>query len=286
MRWVASVDWYTATTSIDWLDTAYTIEDARIWQGIRKLWGDAPIGAPWYMQGYRGTIAHGVAVGHRGDGTIVNASGTAADLLWSHHDPRWHCTRLDLQVTVWHDVGGSDQVALARRQFDMASGERAGARPQGLFIDGMGKGNTFYVGSPKADRRIRVYDKGSESAQDAFWQGSTRYEVQYRGGAARAALGALGALGGDYQDRVRRIVTARCEDCGIRGLGSLGEGFKVQLPINPRGNTETRMRWLKEQVRPAIGKLILQGVSERDILVALGLEYDEGLETVAQLRSK
>lgn len=87
-------------------------------------------------------------------------------------------SRIDLAVDIKHGTLPIEQMASS-----FEDGRAETLVKQGLYIRGVGiDGETFYIGSKKAKRRVRVYDKAAESGMVDFeW---TRVEMQLRHGMA------------------------------------------------------------------------------------------------------
>ena len=82
-------------------------------------------------------------------------------------------SRIDLVIDIKH--GSLDISKLAA---DLSENKCSTRAIGGLHLKAVGsKGETLYVGSKGAERRLRVYDKAAESGQDYEW---TRVELQVR----------------------------------------------------------------------------------------------------------
>jgi len=253
-----SVDYLTVTFRCmrEWEASVRRIENLADWGGKKR---------PWFFYGYSGfsavTAEGHLATGRGTRGGIVQASGEVSNLLTREHrrweQPTLKPTRVDLAVTFTL----SKPVELVRLALEhqrdnwtvIVPSKKAG-------------GGTLYVGSRKSTTFGRVYDKGAELNQrlPPALQIETNYlwraEVEYKQGHARGAW---------------------AEVIASRGRGNLGEfiantvitwfaGRGVGLPISPnassivsvasRGVDDIRtLKWLHEQVRPAIWRLAENG---------------------------
>lgn len=228
--------------------------------------------ARWRWMGYDGVSWGGVSVGRGAHGALCQASGVAAAELFDLRVPWRGCSRLDLQVTFWY---ATDAQWMAKGLADLADHARAhtGTRPYKVrLIDGHGDGDTLYLGARgKETKFIRVYDKWRQSGREDAWRYAWRWEVELTDGHARYALRTLEDWG-QSEHSVASLVAAYL---GEKGLTMPDTGTELMLPASkiprPPTDDERRLRWLAEQVRPSIDKLIAGGVSSEDIRRLLGL---------------
>lgn len=97
-------------------------------------------------------------------------------------------SRLDLQATVPYEVVRVEDVDAAIRRGEAVTHARRGVRLEGFELQRgrppVDEGRTLYLGSKSSRRRLRVYDKGVESAGATP---GTRFELQERDAAADMA---------------------------------------------------------------------------------------------------
>lgn len=111
-------------------------------------------------------------------------------------------SRLDLAI----DVFGQqiDPMALAQSKRVEAY---PGSAKKWSFVKGHDGGCTAYVGSRKSDKYLRIYDKAAEQKRsDILW---TRFEIELKGDAARAAAFQMGNItDGERPEFVKGLMRA------------------------------------------------------------------------------
>lgn len=229
---------------------------------------------PWAWHGYVGWQQAGIRWGIRPDSTIVQATGA-----WAHE----YCTqldiigrnvsRLDLCVDIWAEID-PDALIAEHKDASLAHRETLDSRPYKVaLVNGFGGGDTLYLGSRQSETFVRIYNKEKEQDGKPEYKGVTRYEVEYKGDAAGAAL---------ERCRARRYDSASCalEVLGVlrrRGvelhLGELVPRDARPDADKPRPAIDATLAWFRQQVAPSVARA-LRVVDRADILQALGL--DEG----------
>jgi DNA relaxase NicK len=232
---------------------------------------------PWYFNGYSGYSQSGadghLAYGSGREGGIVQSSGDISDLLCREHS-RWvgdkvRFTRLDLALTFTLNK----PLPLVRE----ASKNLHDDWSVVLRSQDVG-GGTLYVGNRKSDSFGRLYDKGAELNQrlpaddqilpEYLW----RAELEVKRGRAREMWSAVNRK---RQENALREFTA---DTVLTWFSRRG----VYLPVLPtsssvvsvahRGADDVRtLKWLHEQVRPAIWRLAENG-KETEVARALSVQ--------------
>lgn len=156
-------------------------------------------------------------------------------------------TRVDLQATVWYAAympGVAED--LGRRVLTVRAGRTS---PRATYINGLGNGDTTYIGAPSSDKRVRVYDKYKESGGEEDYLNAWRYEVQYRSTYAHEVLKQLNdAI--EVGERVAAIINGEFKPYDFTVVPDVRA---VQRPKGMQRNTdiERRLQWLKNQVGPA-----------------------------------
>ncbi len=234
---------------------------------------------PRRINGYEGYAAGKLFLGERYDGYCAQATSATANAWFDRlYHPQQSIARLDAQVTVWYEHPLAVTWVSSQAERCEAANLRAPVtRRRTLTVYTNNKGGaTLYLGAPSSDQRGRIYDKGAESGEEAY-QAAYRYEVQLRDKLAEAWAAALrGSGSGRAAYLAGAVLTwfqtrgASCPDVGT---------LDVRIPrvsVGYETATQRRLRWLDEQVRPAVAKLLVT-VPEADILAALGLKA--GAET-------
>jgi len=274
------------------------LDSAIVASGIDYISATQPIGAPyaldWYTgcmqyietiakdgnelvnarrQGYEGYSVGGSFIGMRADSYFCTISGERAQLGFDavyRRDP--HVSRLDVQVTVRNTPTGAstainarDSVADANRALSSVSQREA------TLIESLSGGATCYVCSQKSEQYARIYNKDAESKEERY-KDCWRYEVQLKNKLATntAALFRVSEYAQPTQAAV--FVKQWLRKRGVRAPWS-AEAELHALPSDTTtpSDVETRLRWLREQVRPAIRRLLKLGL-RATILEALGLD--------------
>lgn len=261
----ATVDWITATGVAG--GPAMRLETyGRHLVGREAVLGDRRL--PWAFYGYVGYQSGRARWGTRPDGCLLIAASELASETWEHIVRlASHCSRIDLAVTVWLDP---PQGGLAREAFntvDRRPGERGRPTRRSLIVDGNG-GETAYLGARESDWFARVYDKRAQSGAVEF-AGAWRYECEVKGRASDGLARRLLASA-DREASILATVHRHFTRHGLRlPFSSVGDDLRDTTHFD-RPPDAARLRWLSEQVRPAVADLTARlGLAE--VLGALGI---------------
>lgn len=226
---------------------------------------------PWLWQGYYGVSGGNVQHGTGTQGAIFQASGWAAAHARSLDLPYTGVPRVDVALTLWYEA---DDPGLALR---ISERSRAFAqRPSGrawkvTYVDGGEDGATCYIGSRNSDVYIRCYDKWRESGKDETYRYAWRLELEAKNECAQEVWAGESRTAPD-RAWLAGVVAATLRRRGIY-LPDLGQVREAQAPVARRveSDSERRLAWLRNQVAPAVDKLLADGVSSQQIAAALGL---------------
>jgi hypothetical protein len=224
-------------------------------------------------QGYEGVSVGGSFVGVRDDGYFCTISGERAQAGFSaaySYNP--HVSRIDVQCTVRTPVEDRSTAKSARDAVDQANRLLGGARQRNAtLIEDLRGGATCYVGSRGSLQFARIYNKDAESGEEQY-KNCWRYEVQLKN--ALAVKTAEQFRLSEYPQPMQAAVFVRqwLKKRGVRAPWK-ADAELVALPTVDKhsSDVETRLLWLREQVRPAIRRLLKLGLRDT-ILEALGLE--------------
>lgn len=249
----------------------------------RALGGECSL-RPWAWQGYRGASGPGAAYGTRWDGHIFQASGYAAHdarglgLLWDN------VPRVDVALTVWYEQDECASIAHHAKVSRRFSASKGVSGWKVTHIDGGEHGTTTYVGSRTSDIFIRIYDKDRESEGDEDYENAIRYEVEFKGEAAKEVWAAAHRTT-PSREYLASLVQNVCTPRGVH-LPLLAPASLAQAPVikPPKTDTERRLAWLRNQVAPSIDKLLTDGVHRDTILAELGLSPSEAERISTKLR--
>ena len=132
---------------------------------------------------------------------LMTEAGTLALVEWvTSQGVGAGFSRVDLQATVPYAIARVEDVRAAFDRGEGVTHARRGFQQEGFPLTGQASGaagdgvlgRTLYIGAPTSRRRLRVYDKGAESA--GLTPG-TRFELQERDAAADEAAAQLVAAG-------------------------------------------------------------------------------------------
>lgn len=273
-RWTCGLDYIRLTTTggVDFVEQRYA-EYRFVARKAANEDEEAPTcGRPWSFQGYKGAAWATAAAGKRDDGCILQISGPAAHNPYALDVGCSGVPRLDIACTVW---GLPSPEAQPRKVALESLKARMGAqgRPWEIrHIDGFGNGDTCYLGSRTSETFIRIYDKERESPNEAAYKGAVRYEVEFKGRTAEAALFEVAWHGGSTEVCVGLVAAALLR----RGV-SLPDWIQVEqasglVVEQTKSDAETSLAWLATQVAPTIRRLASSGVSFFRLCDILGLD--------------
>jgi hypothetical protein len=223
----------------------------------------------WFGLGYEGHTAGSVQAASNGPTLLVRLSGATAYEHWpTVAKYATNVSRLDVQSTVRLKRPPLTFAEMCESQALRFEEEHKQGRQVELRRNSK-LGKTLYVGSPKSDRRIRVYDKGAESKLDQY-RDCWRAEVQFNNKLAWAMLNRLK----DWQcpsTFAQRVVVDSLARSGIQWKAILARAESLRMPAQRKSTLERKMIWLQSQVRPTV-KVLLEHYTEDDIIEALGLD--------------
>lgn len=226
---------------------------------------------PWQMKGYRGVRLGPIAWGEGAQGVIIQASGAASADLARRAMPHTGIPRIDLQATYWLP---SDLKSLAASVCDisnLARFQRKGRPWKVVLYQGFGEGDTAYIGSRGGETKyLRCYDKWRQQDKSPDWQYAWRFEAELTDGHARYAYGSL--IDGAFDHyHVLAVLAAYWEERGITLPEVYSHGYQAVGKIRrPPESVERTVRWLEEQVAPALEKAYARGLTEAQAAAILG----------------
>lgn len=270
--WYAAVDYYRITARGKYDERRFR----EVLGSLERIASDTTLGLltvdEWQWLGFRGKRVGALAIGHNGsDRWLYQGSGLSAQPLFDLRIPHDNCSRLDIQVTMWFP---NQRPKLVQAVASASNVARVGARgrPWNIrFIDGMGAGDTAYIGTRgKKSKFLRCYDKGAESKGLQGYENAYRFEAELTDHHAREAEGTLLDVGSG-PEAVASLVAAYYRERGIELPEVTGsECHRASSLPRDESSAERRLAWLRSQVSPAIDKLIADGVPLSVISEALG----------------
>jgi len=227
--------------------------------------------------GYEGVVCGGSFAGVRDDGYFCAISGERAqggfDAVYNGLP---HVSRLDVQTTVRLPARNPNIATDARDAVDRANKWLSSARRRNAtIIEDLRGGATCYIGSIKGRQYARIYNKETES-KEAQYERCWRYEVVLRNDMAGQA--AEMCKMSEYAQPVWSSMFVRQWLRKRKVSIPFDAAAELQALPSPKthaSDIETRLVWLREQVRPAIRRLLKLGLRDT-ILECLGLSDDLG----------
>lgn len=160
-------------------------------------------------------------------------------------------SRIDLAIDVEH--GYLDIQAL---ESDFKTLQVITRAEEGLYYAGSRKrGETLYIGSPSAHRRLRIYDKAAERGKDYEW---TRIELQLRGHAAAKTAQHLAVTSNPEHDIPRLILDYADWENSRDWRLVMGSG-KISVGVTPPAISD-REKWLLETVAKSVANEMVANI--------------------------
>lgn len=224
---------------------------------------------PWGMSGYQGWRVGPVQWGERPDGVIARLSSTAAaENWWDLYQTADNCSRVDLQVTVHSTNSPTKEVMNEYRAVRKYWAGRRDGPTVTIWRSG-DEGTTLYLGKRSSRLMVRIYDKQAESGHPE-WANCVRYEVEFKACAAKSTIESIVGQG-LVHDRILQGVIAIVRDRGgLLPVKPNGRAFPVMNAPRMATDCDSRLKWLRVQVRPSCKMLIAYGL-ENELFEALGL---------------
>jgi len=223
--------------------------------------------------GYEGVSVGGSFVGSRDDSIMVTISGERAQAGFDAIYRRdIHISRLDVQCTFKSDDGDQFAAVNARNEVAKANLKLGSASQRdAVLMESLRGGATCYVCSKKSEQFARIYNKDAESGEEIY-KNSWRYEVQLKNQIATktAALFKMSEYAQPNQSAVFVRQWLRKRGVSVPWKAD-AELYALPARTNVPSDVESRLKWLREQVKPSIRRLIKLGLRD-SILEALGLD--------------
>jgi hypothetical protein len=220
---------------------------------ITSYWLPDP--QPFALYGYKGYKSGKIFLGERDDRYLMQATGAIAhDVAMRFPLPVDHelsVARIDVQVTmVVHDA-----------DFFIRACEPQGAYQATRWSKVREPGETLYVGAPKSDCRLRIYNKTAESGIKPESPGDfLRVEIQFRDRYADRMFRAIRARAPKlpFLSHLRRMVDSFTFDAVKRHIETVeGELFPDEQFVDIDAISR-RKAWIERSVIPAMRKLLAE----------------------------
>lgn len=251
------------SAGIDWLTlTSVSRETKCRMRGVFETiaQGDSALGYKTLDaggHGYVGKRTRHATLQHNGERDLLSVSGERARntiMLCKEGDS---ASRIDIQLTF--KLEGETADAYLRRAENQAEHAPAirGVRPKVDHYASNGKYQTVYIGSPKSDVRIRIYDKFAESGEERYL-GCVRYEVQYRNKPSKALWAYLARSGTGTMYLLQHLLNL----LNRRGISTdhiMLERQDIVRPIAEPLKEERTLGWWATQVAPSVALYSARG---------------------------
>jgi len=210
---------------------------------------------PFALYGYRGYRSGKVFLGEREDRYLVQATGAIAhDVALRFPLPVEHelsVARIDVQVTmVVQDADFFIRACEPQGPYQATRWSRVGE-----------PGETLYVGAPKSDCRLRIYNKTAESGIKPQVPGDfLRVEIQFRNRYADRMFRAIRARAPrlPFLSHLRRMVDSFTFDTVKRHVESVEEELFPEEQFVEVDALARRKAWLERSVIPAMRKVLAE----------------------------
>ncbi len=251
-RYAANIDYLSLTTEMR-MDIPALERSAEQLCVLSSLAGGVRVKAG--SQGYRGWRCGSLFFGVREDGAWLEVRGGLSDEAFERTKGIGvKCSRIDVCITAWF---AGDTNYIIKRVKEIAdrghksTGRKWPARPR--YLDGMGEGDTFYVGGASGKKMLRMYEKGVQSGE-AEYAGSLRWEVQFRHERAKSVFSILRA----QSSRIRKMVAIVAGEYAVWGVPYPYVENVAPSPVLVSyrgGDLDTKRKWFTEQVIPGLEKM-------------------------------
>jgi len=219
------------------------------------VWYWLPDPQPFALYGYRGYRSGKVFLGEREDRYLVQATGAIAhDVALRFPLPVEHelsVARIDVQVTmVVQDADFFIRACEPQGPYQATRWSRVGE-----------PGETLYVGAPKSDCRLRIYNKTAESGIKPQVPGDfLRVEIQFRNRYADRMFRAIRARAPrlPFLSHLRRMVDSFTFDTVKRHVESVEEELFPEEQFVEVDALARRKAWLERSVIPAMRKVLAE----------------------------
>jgi DNA relaxase NicK len=132
-----------------------------------------------------------------------------------------------------------------------------------------GRGHTLYVGSPRSDKRLRIYNKSAESGEMPNGGEYVRFELQLRDDYAERAFTALrgGGLAGWYLHALKVMIDPFTFSVVSNSINDVEEYHEDAAARDDW--TQRRIRWVERSVMPALKRLFAARPDYLDIFLSM-----------------
>jgi DNA relaxase NicK len=132
-----------------------------------------------------------------------------------------------------------------------------------------GRGHTLYVGSPRSDKRLRIYNKSAESGETPGEGEYVRVELQLRDDYAERAFTALrgGGLAGWYLHALKVMIDPFTFSVVSNSINDVDEYHEDAAARDDW--TQRRIRWVERSVIPALKRLFAARPDYLDIFLSM-----------------
>lgn len=191
-----------------------------------------------------------LAFGGRALKSLAEGGQYAVDLLDWMLQSGAKITRLDLAIDVF-DVEIDPAILATKTRVKSAPGSAKKWR----VWRGENGGCTAYIGSRKSEKFLRIYDKAAETGDKSrAW---TRFEIELKGNAARAASMQMSLLTDDERPQFIKGLISALFNPDDETFQEAMKGDAVRL-VTVKDTNDKSLDWLQGTVARSIAKTMLQ----------------------------
>jgi len=233
-----------------------------------------PDPVPYALYGYRGYRSGKVFVGTTEDRLLVQATGAIAhDVAMGFPLPVEHemsVARIDVQVTM----------VVQDADFFITACQPNKAYKATLWQSIGEPGATLYVGSPKSDCRLRIYNKTAESGIKPEGFGDfLRVEIQFRNRYADRMFRAIRARAPSlpFLSHLRRMIDSYAFDSVKRAIEVKDAELFPEDDFSETDAISRRKAWIERSVVPALRRVLAEEPEYLETLLSLLDRNPEGV---------
>src|SRR5215216_290201 len=224
------------------------------------------------FQGYEGYFCAGLFCGQRADGAHLHIPGSRANEYFNPlFHPRANYSRLDIQTTVKVEPFELDYAKQMSTLAEVANEKLPeNRRRRVLLMSDNGGGRTCYIGKRTSPVFCRAYNKEATSTEEIYTH-CWRFEVELHNHIAKKVAHLLHSVNGKIYANIASMVWQTYRDRGIEPpYTKTMENTALPIMKHIESDVDKRLRWLAEQVRPTVQRLLAAGYGDI-VLESLGL---------------
>jgi len=224
------------------------------------------------FQGYEGIFCAGLFCGSREDGAHIHIPGSRANDYFNQlFHPTANYSRLDIQTTVKVEPFDLEYAKHLSTLAEIANNQLPeNRRRKVLLMTDNGGGRTCYIGKRTSPVFCRAYNKEATSTEECYTH-CWRFEVELHNHIAKKVAHLLHSVNGKIYAHIASMVWQTYRDRGIEPPYTKDmENAALPIMKTIESDVDKRLRWLSEQVRPTVQRLLAAGYGDI-VMESLGL---------------